>query len=217
MYDDSPLFPPLTLDDVDVICSYGTPRQYPKNSILVNKDDESDGVYVIQDGKVRVYISDEFGDEMVFGYLGPGEFFGELAILDNRPRTASVSTLNRTHAFYLGRSKFEKCLAENPDLSLKFIRHMVGRIATLTDELANCALKNVYQRLSDKLIQLALEDSEGWLIPDRMTHKELAGLVGSRREMVTRILGKLRDAGYIETASGNLIRILKPLPRNLPD
>lgn len=217
MYDAPPLFPRLTLDDVELISSYGNQRQYPKNAILVNKEDESNGVYVILEGKVRVYVSDEFGDEMVFGHLGPGEFFGELAILDNRPRTASVSTIEPTKAIYVGRSRFEKCISDNPDLSLKFIRYMVERIAVLSEDLANCALKNVYQRLSEKLSQMAVSDGQTQVIPDRLTQKELAGLVGSRREMVTRLLGKLRNAGYVEILEDKKIRILKPLPRHLPN
>ncbi len=215
MPESTSLFPSLNKDDIQTVSGYGMPRRYAKNSILINKGDESDGVYVIQQGKVKVYAADEYGGEIVFRHQGPDELFGELALFDDCPRTASVATLEECRLIYVGRSRFEQCLKEHPDLSLKFIRHMIGRITSLTDDLADCALKTVYERVKDKLINMAQAEGDRWIVPDQLTHLEIAGLVGSGREMVSRVMKKLSDKGYIEVDKKRIV-ILKDLPRHLP-
>ncbi len=210
-----PLFSDLSPEDISLMASYGQTRSYPRNSIIMNKGDESDCLYVVQKGRVKVYISDEHGSEIILRYEEAGEYFGELSLIDEEPRSASVATIEESRLTYISRKKFEKCLHKNPQIAVKLIRSMSRRIRTLTEELADCALKTVYQRVRIKLTKLAVEQNGKQVILQRLTHQEIAGMVGSGREMVSRIVKKLQDGGYIEV-NKKQISIIRTLPRNLP-
>ncbi|HHS84010.1 MAG TPA: Crp/Fnr family transcriptional regulator [Gammaproteobacteria bacterium] len=209
-----PLFSELSREDISLIASYGQTRSYPRNSIIINKGDESDCLYIVQGGRVKVYVSDEYGAEIILRYEGPGEYFGELALIDEEPRSASVATTEECRLTYVSRAKFEECLHERPEISVKLIRAMSKRIRSLTEELSDCALKTVYQRVRTKLNKMAVQQNGKKTIPQRITHQEIAGMVGSGREMVSRIMKKLQAGGYIEVHKKQ-ISILKDLPRNL--
>lgn len=209
------LFSELTPEDIRFIASYGVDRTYPKKSILITKGDESDGLYVIVEGRVKVYISGEQGTEVILRYEGPGEFFGELALIDKEPRSASVATVEDTRVAYVSPSNFERCAHDKPDLAIKLLRSTINRIRQLTEELADSALKNVYQRIKSKLTAMAEEHDDKLMINLRLTHQDIADMVGCDRVMVTKILGKLTDNDYIGVEAKR-ISILKPLPRNPP-
>ena len=212
----APLFSELATEDILTIGGYGQTRTYPKNSILIQKGDESDCLYIIQQGRVKIYISDEYGAEIILRYQNPGEYFGELALIDEEPRSASVSTVEESRLTFVSRNRFEECLHKNPDIAVKLVRSMIGRIRDLTGELSDCALKTVYQRVRSKLMQLAHEEDGKWIIQQRLTHQEIAGMVGSGREMVSRLMKKMQDRGYIDVEKRQ-ISIIRELPRNLPN
>jgi CRP/FNR family cyclic AMP-dependent transcriptional regulator len=214
MVEQAPLFSDLSAEDIEKISEYGQTRSYPKNSILITKGDESDCFYIIKEGKVKVYISDEMGASIILRYEGPGEYFGELASIDEEPRSASVATIEDSRITYVSRNRFEECLNENPALAVKLVRFMSRRIRKLTEELSNCALMPVYQRVRTKLMQLATEEGDAYVIHQRLTHQDLAGLVGCGREMVSRVMGRLQSGGYIHIENKE-ISIVKDLPRNL--
>ncbi len=210
-----PLLPKMSEEDLALLSEYGIPRRYPKHSILINKDDEAGGLYIIKEGRVKVFIGDESGSEVILRYQEAGEFFGELALLDERPRTASVATMEETRVVYVSVAHFEQCLRENPDLSAKMVRHLISQVCVLTNDLADCALKTVYQRVRSKLYRLSELQGDIRVIPVRLTHQELAGLVGAGREMVSRVMKQLQNHGYIEIVKSR-IHILRDLPQNLP-
>jgi CRP/FNR family cyclic AMP-dependent transcriptional regulator len=215
MLSETLLFSELSTDDIALLTEYGSSRRYPKNSILIHKGDESTGVYLINSGRVKVYIGDDMGGEIIFRYQQTGEFFGEMALIDTRPRTASVATVEDTRVVYINSSNFDRCMTENPEFSTKLLRYFIQRISDLSDDLADCALKSVYQRVRDKLPALGVE-KDGILVLDQpYTHKDIAGLIGSGREMVSRIMKKLEKGGYLDKRDGRMV-ILKDLPRNLP-
>ncbi len=214
MNDNSVLFSSLSKEDIETIAECGKTRSYPKNSILINKDDESDSFYIIKEGKVKVYITDELGSTIILRYQGAGEYFGELALIDDDPRSASVVTVEDSLITYVSKGKFETCLQDNPELSVKLVRSMILRIRELTENLADCALKSVYQRVRTKLLDLAEEEDGKLVITQRLTHQDLAGLVGCGREMVSRVMGKLQSGKYV-TVESKAIFIQKKLPLNL--
>lgn len=214
MTEQTPLFSDLSAEDIEKISEYGQTRSYPKNSILINKGDESDCFYIIKEGKVKIFITDEMGSTIILRYQEAGEYFGELALIDEEPRSASVATVEDSRLTYVSRSRFEECLNENPALAVKLVRYMSKRIRKLTEELSNCALMPVYQRVRTKLMQLAKEEGGTYVIHQRLTHQDLAGLVGCGREMVSRVMGRLQSGGYINIQNKE-IAIVKDLPRNL--
>lgn len=198
MISNNPLFAELSGDDISLISNRGVIKSYPKNSILVNEGDQSDSLYVIVDGQVKVYVSDENGKEAILNIQGPGEYFGELALIDEIPRSASVVTLKPSRISHVSRGDFEHCLAENPSLAVKLIRSLTQRVRSLTEVVKNLALHDVYGRVARTLLKLAKDKDGTLVIEQRLTHQDIANMVGASREMVSRIMKDLAIGGYIQ-------------------
>ncbi|MCU0936817.1 MAG: Crp/Fnr family transcriptional regulator, partial [Gammaproteobacteria bacterium] len=136
--------------------------------------------------------------------------FGELAILGEGPRTATVITLEDARLLTMSRSAFLDCLGKHPDIALALIRHLADRVAQLTEQVASLALRDVYSRVRETLTANAVEE-DGKLVTGRFTQSEIAQMVGSSREMVSRIFKELREGGYI-ALDDKRVTILKKLP-----
>jgi CRP/FNR family cyclic AMP-dependent transcriptional regulator len=173
-------------------------RKYPKNVVLITEGDRSDSFYVILSGKVKVFLSDEHGKEVQLNTQGPGEYFGELALIDQAPRSASVMTLEPSQLAVVSRENFQRCLAENPDIAVELISFLVNRVRSLTENVKNLALLDVYGRVARTLLNLSSEQDDQLVIEERLTHQEIANRVGASREMVSRIMKDLCTGGYIQ-------------------
>ncbi len=209
--DGSP-FPELTRDEIDYLSSKGIQKRFPKNSVLISEGDESDALFVLLSGKVKIYASDDYGKEVVINIQGPGELFGEIAMIGETPRSASVMAIEPVEVAFLPRAKFEACLIERPELAVKFLGLLVDRIRALTDMTKNLALKDVYGRIAYTLNRLAEENEGQQVVHIRLTHQDIASMVGSSREMVSRIMKDLTTGGYIESHDKHIV-----LKKNLPD
>jgi CRP/FNR family cyclic AMP-dependent transcriptional regulator len=206
------LFPVLTRDELDYLASQGIRKRFPKNSILISEGDESDSLFILLDGKVKIYASDDYGKDVVINIQGPGEIFGEIAMIDETPRSASVMAIEPVDVAFISKARFENCLIETPQIAIKFLGILVERIRSLTDVAKNLALKDVYGRVVYTLEKLAEENEAGEkVVRIRLTHQDIANMVGSSREMVSRIMKDLSIGEYIESRD-KLIVILKKLP-----
>jgi CRP/FNR family cyclic AMP-dependent transcriptional regulator len=192
------LFPDLRPEDLHVLSDNGVTRNYPKNVVLITEGDRSDSFYVILSGKVKVFLSDEHGKEVQLNTQGPGEYFGELALIDQAPRSASVMTLEPSQLAVVSRQDFQRCLAENPDIAVELISFLVSRVRSLTESVKNLALLDVYGRVARTLLNLSSEQDDQLVIKERLTHQEIANRVGASREMVSRIMKDLCTGGYIQ-------------------
>ncbi len=206
------LFGELTSDDLEAIASCAVTRTYPKHAVVVTEGDDSRCFYLIREGRVKIYVSDEQGREAILNTQGPGEYFGELSLIDEAPRSASIMTLEPTKLQSVSYADFQRCLETNPALAMKLVRGMARRVRDLTELVKNLALNDVYGRISRTLAKLASE-RDGQLIIERpITHQELANMVGASREMVSRIMRELTIGHYIEIKDKH-ITIPRPLPR----
>jgi CRP/FNR family cyclic AMP-dependent transcriptional regulator len=193
------------------LAEHGAVKAYPKNTIIVSEGDRSDSLYVILAGKVKVYLADEEGKEVVLNTQGPGEYFGEI-ILDEGPRSASVMTLEQSKFSIVSRDQFNRFLTQNPEVSLELVRSLIHRVRALTKRVGDLALLDVYGRVARLLLELATEQ-EGKLVVERLTQQDMASRVGCSREMISRILTDLRSGGYIQVQGQHMIIAKKP-PRN---
>ena len=210
---DTPLFAELAPEDLRSICECGTIKTYPKHSIVINEGDLSDTLYIILSGKVKVYVSEVDGREVTLSILGPGKFFGELALIDEAPRSASVSTLETTSLSLVSKAAFEQCVKKNPEIALKLMRVLAQRIRSLTDSVKNLALLDVYGRMARLLENLATSKNGVQVIEQRLTHQDIANMVGASREMISRIMKELMTGNYIQFKEKQ-ITLLKKLPLN---
>jgi CRP/FNR family cyclic AMP-dependent transcriptional regulator len=207
---DGPLLS-LAEQHIKALAEHGTVKAYPKNAVIVSEGDRSDSLYVILTGKVKVYLADEEGKEMVLNTQGPGEYFGEI-ILDEGPRSASVMTLEPSKFSIVSREQFNDFLAQNHEVTLELVRSLIHRVRELTKKVSELALLDVYGRVRGLLLELATEQ-DGKLVVERLTQQDMASRVGCAREMISRILKDLRTGGYIKDDGERLIIVKKPPPK----
>jgi CRP/FNR family cyclic AMP-dependent transcriptional regulator len=205
MTDDTPLFARLSPEQLAEVVRHGTSRQFPRNAVIITEGDQSDSFYVIEEGRVKVYVSDEQGREFVIRHLGTDDYFGELALIEDSPRTASVMTTEAAKLKVVSKAAFRECLERNPEISWQLLRAMAERMRTLTDTVRDLALLDVYGRVAHTLLKLASEHEGEQIIEPRLTHQEIANMVGASREMVSRIMKDLSTGGYVETRQRKII------------
>jgi len=205
-----PLFNELSEDELRTIQSHAVMRSYRKNTIIIEKGDETNSLYVVVSGKVKVFVDDEDGKELVLNTMGAGAYFGELALLGNTTRTASVMTLENSRLLVISQMDFLNCVRASPEIALELIRHLIDKISNLTDRLGTLALRDVYGRVAAALKEQAQEE-DGRLITGRLTQQDLAHMVGASREMISRILKDLKLGGYVDVQNKRIV-ILKKLP-----
>jgi CRP/FNR family cyclic AMP-dependent transcriptional regulator len=205
----------LTDDDINQIKSFGNPRRFKKKATIFFQDDDSDAFYFIDQGQVKVQVLSQSGRINLLRILGPGEYFGELGLLDAKPRSTTVETLVDTQLTIISKTQFLACLMNNAMLSNKFIPVLTERIRSLTNELTVSRVNNAYFCLRTKLYDLASKQSDGtYLIEQKFTQQELGEFVGTARENINRFIKGLKQGGYIkENTQGQWI-IVKPLPQN---
>ena len=160
-------------------------------------------------GKVKVYLIDENGKELVLEVKGPGEYFGE-TMLDEGPRPASAVTIEPCQFAIVSGADFRKLLTEHPDIALSVIQNLIQATRGLTENVRSLAM-DVYGRVSRMLLALAVERRGNFVIPEKLTQQEIANRVGTSREVINRILRDLSIGGYIGVKEGT-ITINKPLP-----
>ena len=211
MSPEAQLFPELTSESLNRIAEHGTVRSYPRHAVLIHEGDRTDAFYIILGGKVKVYASDEDGKEIILNIQGPGEYFGELALIDSAPRSASVMTMEPSKIAVISRADFERCLADNPSIAIELIRSLAQRVRSLTESVKSLALLDVYGRVARTLLDLAKEEDGVLAVRQRLTHQDIANMVGASREMVSRIMKDLVNGGYIHIAD-RVITIRQKLP-----
>ncbi len=206
------LFSGLSAEVLAEIEQHGTVKSYNKNTIIINQSDETDSLYVILSGRVKVFVSGKDGREVVLNYQVPGEYFGEMSLIDRQPRAASVMTVEPSRLMVIARSDFMRCLSSNPEIALNLIKPMSSRIRMLAENVSNLALLDVYGRVARTLLQHAAEE-DGVLKTGKLTQQDIADMVGASRAMVSRILKDLRTGGYINVDKKCII-INQKLPPN---
>ena len=205
------MFSELAPSDANILTEHSHTRTYPANTILINEGDQTDSLYVILDGEVKVYASDETGKEVILNILHAGEYFGELALVDDAPRSASVMTLAPVKVMVISKADFKQCLAKNSEMAFNLIRSLTKQVRALTENVKSLALMDVYGRVANTLLELSAEKEGKRIIEQKLTHQDIANMVGASREMVSRILKDLATGGYI-TVDKKSITINEKLP-----
>ena len=200
----------LSVIDLRDFAQHAVTRTFPKNTVVVSEGDQTDSLYIIVSGRVKVYVSDEKGKEIVLSESGPGEYFGEM-VLDEGPRSASVMTIEPTQFLVVPKEDFKEFVAKSPEFALHLIRKLIRRVRALTNDVKSLALMDVYGRVARMLLDLATERDGTLVIENRPTQQEMANRVGASREMVNKILRDLTEGGYI-AIEPDLITIARTLP-----
>lgn len=204
------LFAGLQEDDLRALENKSVIRTFRKHTIIVNEGDLTDSLYVILSGRVKVYLSDKSGKELILDIKGPGEYFGEM-VLDEGPRSASVMTLEPAQFAIIAKNDFKAFLLKHPEIALHIIQNLIKLARGLNENVRSLAMLDTYGRVARMLLDLATEQGGKLIIPEKLTQKDMASRVGASREMINRILRDLTVGGYIKIEEG-LITINKAPP-----
>jgi len=200
-----PLFSNMSNEHLELLSARLKHLSYARNSVIITEGDHSDSLYIVNEGKIKIYISDPNGKEMLLKNLGPGDYFGELALLDKKPRSASAITLCDSQLSVISSKDLMRCLDNNPEMYANLLQVLVKRLREATESQRQLALMNVHGRLSMTLLSLSKEIDGIRIIEPKPTQQDFANMIGASREMVSRILKDLKAAGYIESRGTSLI------------
>ena len=197
---------------VRTLAARGTVRRYRKGTILIQEGDTGETVFILLSGRVKVYSSASNDKEITFGVFEAGDYFGEMA-LDGGTRSANVITLEASACAVVTRTTLLAFIAEQPEFALVLLSKVIRRLRLATRDARNLAFIDVYGRLARCLKDLAIPQADGTqMIPERLTHQEIASRVGCSREMVSRILKDLQSGGYVRIVERR-IRLVARLPQ----
>ena len=192
-----PLFASFTDQQLASILPAVQHRRFPRGSYVMRAGEETDALYIILAGRAKVLIPDDDGNEVILSMIGPNEFFGEMGLLDDQPRSASVETLEPCEMLRITRGAFLNCLKDNFDACLVVIRNLVKRLREADRKIESLALIDVYGRVARLLIEMAKPVDGQWIIEKAPPKQEIARMIGASREMVSRVVKDLHDKGVI--------------------
>jgi CRP/FNR family cyclic AMP-dependent transcriptional regulator len=170
---------------------------------------------MIEAGRVKVFIGDEDGREIILKILGSGQFFGEMAMVDQQPRSASVTTLEPSTFLILSHGAFETAVQKKPRIANLVLRVLAQRLRDADRKIGTLALMDVYGRVASTLLELAVMVDGKLMVREKLSQQEIANMVGASREMVNRILKDLSERGFIQVESKSITIINRELPSSL--
>ena len=192
------------------LAPHGAARTFPKNAVIINEGDETDSLYILLSGRVKVFVSEEDGREVVLSTIREGNYFGEL-VLDGGPRSASVMALEPCRCFVIPLGDIQGLLDRNPLFAGHLIHMLIGRVRSLVNKVSDLALKDVYGRFARFIDENAVERNGAHAVLERLTQHDIAARIGGSREMVSRIVKDLAAGGYI-SVDDKQITVHKKLP-----
>jgi CRP-like cAMP-binding protein len=199
-----PLFSMMGEAELQRVLEVARERSYPRNSVILFEDDPGDALYVVAEGQVKVVLIGEDGREVILSVLGQGEFFGEMALIDDEPRSAHVIAMEDSMLVVLRREDFYGILTQNPSMALSLLRELTRRLRRVDEKVGSLVLLDVNGRVARLLLELA-DEAGGDRITRRLTHHTIAQMIGSSRETVSRTMRELVDQGLIEVSRRDVV------------
>ena len=206
-----PLFSLLTNDQAQGIADSVVKRRFRRGEIVVEHGKKTNTLFILLTGRARVLTADSRGREVILAVLQPGDYVGEMSLIDNQPHSATVRAEVQTDMLTLARAEFTRCLPENSSLSYAIMRGLVHRLRSADRQIESLALLDVYGRVARALLDMA--EMEGGLeggrklIRNKVSRQDLAKVVGASREMVSRVMKDLEERAMIETQENGSVVI----------
>lgn len=195
-----PLFSTLTQAQAESVADAVVKRRFKRGEVIVEQGKKSNFLAIVLTGRARVVTQDSRGREVILATMNPGDYVGEMSLIDNQPHSASVRAEVQTDVLILGRVEFARCLPENTSMAYAVMKGLVLRLRHADRKIESLALMDVYGRVARALLEFAQPDREGQLvIRDRVSRQDVAKMIGASREMVSRVMKDLEERGFIET------------------
>lgn len=194
-----PLFGRVSEVDLEELAQHLIERRFPKNATVVEEGLPGDYMYVIREGRAKVTKASEDGREKIMNFLEAGAFFGDMALLGDETRSASVKTLEDSVLLALSRRDFIDLLRQSPDLSLAVIEELANRLRETNEQARSLSFQGVEERTRNLFDRIAREEdaAPGHRITPALTHQQIADMVGTSRETVTRAIKQLKSSGWL--------------------
>jgi len=193
-----PLLSVLAEEELSLLARVVTRKSYTRGSLILGAGDPTDSLYILISGRIKVFMSDLDGKEVILAILGPNEFVGEMGLIDNSPRSANVVALEPCEIVCIAKPDFKRCLAENSDMAMTVMRGLVKRLREADNQIGSLALMDVFGRVARLLLESAEVVNGEKVVTKKLSKQDIARMIGASREMVSRVMKHLQAAGYIE-------------------
>jgi CRP/FNR family cyclic AMP-dependent transcriptional regulator len=192
-----PLFATLSPEQLSMLASCVTLQKHRRGAQILQAGQLTNALYIVRSGRAKVFESRPDGREVIFSILGPGDFFGEMALLDDLPCSAGVETLESSELMRISKADFTRRMAASFDLTTSIMLGLVARLRRADSQIESLALLDVYGRVARVLIELAVLIDGKNTIAETPSQVDIARMVGASREMVSRVMKQLQDSGHI--------------------
>ena len=192
-----PLFSSLNEMQLDQLAAGSVRKSYPRGRTIVAEGEPSQSLYILLSGRAKVQRSDSEGKEVILAVIGPREFFGEMSLIDDSPRSASVITIESSDFMAINKDSFKAMLAQSPDIAMQIMRGLVRRLREADKKIETLALLDVYGRVARVLLDFSENVNGERVVKSKLPRQEIAKMIGASREMVSRVMKGLEIDGYI--------------------
>ncbi len=204
-----PIFSELGPADLDKLVRLAARKRYPKDGVVFFENEAGDTLFMVADGRIKVTILGDDGREVILSVLGAGDFFGDMSLLDNEPRSATAIAAEESELLSLSRADFAGLMKENPGIMTTLIGVLSARLRHANHQISTLALLDVYGRVARVIVDLARDEGrrlkDGRIAFQRPTHQEIANRIGTTRETVTRMLKDLQRQGMIKVSGKEIV------------
>ena len=200
-----PMFASFPDESLRLLATLVTRKSVTRGTTIMVAGDPTDSLYIVISGRLKVMLSDAEGKEVILAILGSGEYFGEMGLIDDAPRSASVVSIESCELLCVAKREFKRCLAENFEMSMAVMRGLVKRLRDADRKINSLALLDVYGRVARLLIDMSEEVDGQKVVTKRLPKQDIAKMIGASREMVSRVMKDLQIRGYIELRPGGLL------------
>ena len=200
-----PLFASLGEEQLRMLTAMVTRKSAPRSTTIMAGGDPTDSLYIVLSGRLKVMMSDSEGKEVILAILGPGEFFGEMGLIDDEPRSATVVTIEPCELLSIAKREFKKAMAENWQMTEAVMRGLVKRLREADRKIGSLALLDVYGRVARLLLDMAENVDGEKVVTKRLPKQDIAKMIGASREMVSRVMKDLQTGGYIEMRGSTIV------------
>ena len=202
-----PLFSGLNEAELDKLSKVAGRKRVARGTFIVRAGDSTDSLYILLSGRAKVTNFDEEGREIILAWLGSGEFFGEMGLVDGSPRSASVMAMEPCELLNISSDAFTRCMQDNFEVAQKLMQILVRRLREADRKIESLALLDVYGRVARLLLELSVDENGKKVVKKKMSKQDMARMIGASREMVSKVMRDLELSGYI-VCEGDTVTIM---------
>ena len=200
-----PMFAAFREEQLRTLVTVVMRRSAPRGSVIMREGDRIDSLYIVISGRLKVMMGETDGKEVILGIVGPGEIFGEMGLIDDGPRSASVVAIEPCELLSLTKRDFKKCMVESYDTAMTVMRVLVRRLRAADRKIGSLAMLDVYGRVARLLLDMSENVDGQRIVTKRLPKQDIAKMIGASREMVSMVMRDLELSGYFEVRGSTIV------------